>query len=182
MKEKNKYDIIDKGYYNHPQNNDSVHIKQYIIARKDEKKCLFLRFLNTSNLRIKGLELVLTQMNFSGDIICSVPVRLNKISVDPGDVFTSNCGIVIDDKCTDFKIDVVALSSGGYRYYESNGKMIASYEPAVNDRHKSKNYGRMSSQSARLTSSKSSAVVAAVIIIVMILIYLNSALSEFGKF
>ena len=87
--------IIDKGFYNHTQNNDSVHLKQYIITRENDKKCLLLRFLNISNLYIKGLEIVLTQYGFGGEILESAVVQLDKASAGPQDTFTSRCGIIL---------------------------------------------------------------------------------------
>lgn len=182
MRKNKRSDVIEKGFYNHTQASGNMNLKQYIITRRDNKKCLLLRFFNESQLCVTGMEFVLTQMDADGKVIDNSVVNLEKIKVRTGEVFIMNNGIVISDKCVDFTVQVKSLISAGYRYSVSNGKLIPEYDVRMNRRKKPKNYGKMQVTRKNLSSARLSAAVALVIIILMAVLGVDAALRPFGIF
>ena len=182
MKSKNTYNIIDKGFYNRPQGERKVKLKQYIIVRRDGKKCLLLRFLNESELVVSGMEFVLTQIGADGEVIDNSVVHLNEIKLRPDETYTSREGIVIDDGCVDFTVEIRTVISGGYKYCLSDGQMLARYDRRLGQRKKTKKYGKMQIQRTNLTASRLSAVAAVVIVLLFAVLFIDSSLRPFGRF
>ena len=182
MKSKENQNIIDKGFYNHQQQMDSMNLKQYIIVRKDGKKCLLLRFFNASNLRVNAMELVLTQKNLEGETIDTSAVSLDGIDVHPGETFTASEGIILNDKCADFTVTVNCLISGGYRYFDKSGRMIPHYDPNLGQKKKPKKYGVISVNRKRFDSNPLPAVIAIAVMAIMAVICAITSFNVFGKF
>ena len=159
-----RYNIVDKGFYNHSQSNGSILTKQYIIAEEDNKKFLLLRFWNASALVVNGMEIVVTQIGLDKRVIETSVVPIDGIRVNPGDTYTTVSGIVLNDKCVDFKVRVKYFKSGEYEYYERGGKMVAKYRPPVKKSKRSKEYGRAFIDRGIIPSSNMP-VIAAVILI-----------------
>ena len=182
MKNKNDYKIIDKGFYNHPQAPDRVKLKQYIIVRKEGKKCLLLRFFNELKITVTALEFVLTQKDANGEVIDNSVVNLKDIKLRSGDMFTADCGIVINEKCVDFTVEIKSMVSGGYKYCDANGKMLVRYDRRLDQKKKNKKYGKMQIKRAKIATGALPAIVGILIMVAFILVFADSALRPFGKF
>ena len=181
MKKKNDYKIIDKGFYNHPQAPDRVKLKQYIIVKKEGKKCLLLRFFNELQNTVTALEFVLTQLDANGEVIDNSVVNLD-IKLRAGDMFTADCGIVINEKCVDFTVEIRSMVSGGYKYCDSNGRMLARYDRRLDQKKKPKKYGNMQIKRTKIATGALPAVVAVLIMVAFMLVFADAALRPFGKF
>lgn len=127
--------IISKGEYRHYQIDDFISVKQYIFLRTGEKKCLTLRFTNSLGCAVNSFKFLLVQMDIQGNVIGKKKVRINNIFFDDGTDYTSNKGIIVDEKCVDFKVQMLCAYSDRYRYKLKNNKIAIYYVP-----HKKWNY------------------------------------------
>ena len=174
--------VLDKGFYNHSQVSGGMIIKQYVVSEKGGKKYLLLRFFNESELCVNGMEIVVTQKGPEKQTLESSLVKLSKLKVFPGETYNSDEGIILSDQCVDFIVVVRCLISGGYKYYESNGKWIPHYDPRLNEKEKPKKYGRLVVHRKNITSSKISAFLAVILIAVFIAVCANVCSRSFGDF
>ena len=181
MKKKNERTVIEKGFYNHPQKSGRMQLKQYIIVREAGKKCLLLRFLNESDIIVTGMQITLTEIRSHDKEPKNTKVTLNGIKVRPGETYAVANAIVISDDCVDFTINISNISSRGYNYHESGGKLVSRYDPR--QRYLTgKKYGYITIKRKKITSSVISAVIAVLGIAGFILFgeYMSSRL--FGSF
>lgn len=121
--------IISKGEYRHYQIDDFVSVKQYIFLRAEEKKCLTLRFTNSLGCKVNAFKFLLIQIDIQGNIIGKKKIKINNIIFEDGSDYTSNKGIVVDEKCVDFKIQMLCVYSERYRYKLKNNKVAIYYVP-----------------------------------------------------
>ena len=181
MKKKNERTVIEKGFYNHPQKSGRMQLKQYIIVREGGKKCLLLRFLNESDITVTGIEITLTQIRSHDKEPINTKVTCSGMRVRPGETYAMANAIVVSDDCVDFTINITRISSQGYYYYESGGKMISQYDPRQRYRT-SKKYGNITIRRKKITSSVISAFIVVFGLLGFILFgeYMSSRL--FGSF
>ena len=131
---KEKQQVISKGPYTYPQVNKFLTVKQYIFYRKEGQKCLILKFMNDTGFFINEIRFKLIQLNSEGKTICSQNVLYDSIAVAPRTAFTPTSRIVVDEKCSDFKIVFDYVDSGDFRYRIKRGKIVAFYkEPKYRD-------------------------------------------------
>ena len=131
---KEKQHVISKGPYTYPQINKFLTVKQYIFYRKEGQKCLLLKFMNDAEFFINEFRFKLIQLNSEGKTICSQNVLFEEISVPSGTAFTPTSRIVVDEKCSDFKIVFDYVDSGEFRYRIKRGKIVTFYkEPKYRD-------------------------------------------------
>ncbi|MBE6547579.1 MAG: hypothetical protein E7667_01690 [Ruminococcaceae bacterium] len=119
--------IITKGHYEHSQIKGLVSVKQYIFARVKGKKCLILRFCNETDFKVNAINFVVLQLNAAGEIIDRTPVQYKDIVLLPGGVMSMNDGIVVSEKCADFKVQLISVQSGQYEYRVKDGDTVAVY-------------------------------------------------------
>ena len=131
---KEKQHVISKGPYTYPQINKFLTVKQYIFYRKEGQKCLLLKFMNDAEFFINEFRFKLIQLNSEGKTICSQNVLFDEISVPSGTAFTPTSRIVVDEKCSDFKIVFDYVDSGDFRYRIKRGKIVTFFkEPKYRD-------------------------------------------------
>lgn len=128
MKSKKQY--IDKGIYSHPQIGGYLTVKQFLLVEREGKRCLLLRFANESDFVIDRAEFTVKQYNAAGKMIGSVNIKYDGISIAVGDMFAPKNGIVVDETCVDFIVQMSYVGSGCYKYIFKNGSVIAYYEKA----------------------------------------------------
>lgn len=121
--------IISKGEYRHYQIDDFVSVKQYIFLRAEEKKCLTLRFTNSLGCKVNAFKFLLIQIDIQGNVIGKKKIKINNIIFEDGSDYTSNKGIVVDEKCVDFKIQMLCVYSERYRYKLKSNKVAIYYVP-----------------------------------------------------
>lgn len=127
--------IISKGPYVHSQVSKFLSVKQYIFLRKEDQKCLMIKFTNEMDFYINKIKIKLVQLNADGKTICTSTVDYGNASIAPGMEFTPLSRIVVDEKCVDFKVYIDYVDSGNYRYRIKRGKIVAYYNEA-DDKHK----------------------------------------------
>lgn len=124
----NSKNYIEKGYYNHPQVSGYVSAKQFMLVRRNSKRCLLLRFENESALEFKSMEFMLIQRGANGEIIDKSKVKYNGIRIRPESIFAPQSGIVVSDDCVDFEIRMISLLSGPYKYTFRKGRAVCHYD------------------------------------------------------
>ncbi len=120
--------IISKGVYRYAQIDSFISVKDYIFARRENKKCLFLRFVNNSDYRITSMSFTILQMNASGELLDKINIVLESQIINPGAVYTYGSGIVIDEFCSDFKVVFSTVRSDDYIYLVRDGKVMVNYD------------------------------------------------------
>ena len=121
--------IISKGDYRHYQIENYVSVKQYIILRTEDKKCLTLRFTNSLGCNVDAFKFLLIQMDIQGNVIGRKKIKFEDIFFENGRDYTSCKGIILDEKCADFKIQMLCVYSDKYRYKQKNNKIATYYVP-----------------------------------------------------
>lgn len=119
---------ISKGVYLHPQIPGFVAVKQYIFCRQNEKKCLILKFSNNCDFKLSAMSFTVVQLDAAGEVIGETPVSYTALSVSQGCDFSVNSGIIVEERCCDFKIVFNEVFSGYFKYVIRGGEIVAYYE------------------------------------------------------
>ena len=119
---------FDKGLYHHPQASGFVSLKQYMIVENGGKKCLMLRFLNELKIPVRAIEFKLTQLDVNGVSLSTATVKADSTGMAPGSTYAMKTGIVLSDKCVDFRVTVISANSNGYKYVLRNGIPMPTYD------------------------------------------------------
>ena len=90
------YTLSSKGEYDNGKNPPVVHLKQYVILKNKKEKLLSLRFYNGLESSVTRIEFILFQLDSAGNVIKSARIR--------------------EDKCVDFKVQMVEARCGKYAY------------------------------------------------------------------
>lgn len=122
-----KEEIIAKGAYIHPQLEDLVSVKQYIITKINGRKTLLLRLSNDREEVATALTLRVRQYNVKGEFICAEKVEIKKQSISPLSVFALNKPVILNDSCIEFRVDVINVSYGDYTYDVIEGEAHIRY-------------------------------------------------------
>ncbi len=125
---RNEKNYIDKGIYSHPQIGGYLTLKQFILIEQDKKRCLLLRFVNEADFKINGARFILKQLDSDGQEIDRIDIDYNDMKLAPGQMYSPNQGIVVKKECVDFKIQMLYIASGDYRYIFENGTVTAHYD------------------------------------------------------
>ena len=129
MMEKHTTDtqLISKGEYKHYQIENFISVKQYMLLRSNGKKCLTLRYTNNLEHKVNGFKFLLIQMDVNGNVIAKKKIKINNIGFYKGADYTCNKGIIVDEKCVDFKVQMLCVYSDRYRYKLKNDKVAIYY-------------------------------------------------------
>lgn len=181
MKKNNEKVILSKGFYNRPQKSGRMQVKQYIIIRENNKKCLLLRFFNESELTVSGMKITLTKLGSDSKAREDVEVNIDGINVRPGETYTTTKAIVLGDNCVDFIVDVKSIISAGYEYSDVKGRLVPRYDPRPYARSKSNQYGKASVKRVMASTSKLAACTAFVLVAAIAGIFIYISLRKFGN-
>jgi len=118
---------LEKGVYAHNQIEGYISVREFIIIRKNGKRCLLIRYANDSDLVIHQFEFVLTQLDANGKVIQRNKHRYTDLSIKPHDTYSPDQGIVIEDACSDFTVRMLSLYSEPYQYIYKRGHITAHY-------------------------------------------------------
>lgn len=119
---------IDKGLYHHPQVAGCMSLKQYMIVEESESRCLLLRFFNELGQDISAMEFKLVELDMSGEEIASSHVKVLDMKARAGSTYALKKGIVLHEHCVDFRVTVLWVMSGGYKYALRHNQMIPEYD------------------------------------------------------
>lgn len=127
------YDVVSKGKYTCPQPENIIPAESFIFIREEGKKYLLLKFNNTRQSYLTGLDLEITQLTKKGKQICVKGVKYGEINAKPGGRFVLKHKIEVDENCADVKVKVVAAMYGAYSYSVKDGVKIE-YSPAPEEK------------------------------------------------
>ena len=123
-----KEQIISKGVYGFSQISDFISVKNYIFMHKDEKICLAIRFSNDTDYVVDSVAFCVIQLDAAGKVIGKKRVEYTGMNLFPGELYSANKGIVVENQCVDFKIQFYEAYSGYYRYVVRNRRVIVYYD------------------------------------------------------
>ena len=174
-------DIISKGDYKHYQIDNFISVKQYIFIRSDGQKCLTMRYTNSLGHNVNGFKFFLIQLDLKGNVISRKKIRINNIVFPSDSDYTSNKGIIVDERCVDFKVQMLCVYSDRYRYKLKNDRVAVYYVPHKkwsyeDDKIREKNIKAASKTRVRTPSVR---FVASVVIIAMIILALSPIITYF---
>ena len=174
--------VTEKGFYSHPQKTVSVQLKQYIITKDGDKRCLMLRFVNNSELIIDGMNIILTEIRKDAQEPKHTRLSIKELKVYPGDTFSLKNGIAISDDCIDFKVEITSVISKDYEYFESNGTLTPKYDPRFKVGKRKGKTAKLLIKRRRVSASIASAVVAIIGVTVFLFIARGISDRAFGNF
>ena len=119
--------IISRGLYNYNLPNYPIEVVQYVFIRQRGKKCLLLRFRNNSEFTINKFEYEIIQLNKKGEEIFRTTLKTPPMNEVSQSVFTLSDGIIVDEKCFDFRINYITLRTGDYEYIFTENDFIVSF-------------------------------------------------------
>lgn len=122
-------DIIEKGAYVHYQIGSFIEVKNFIIANKSDKKCLLLLLANNSETTVNSVKFTLTQLDALGKVISKDDFVFSDLRITPAGEYALESGIVLSEKCFDFRVKMIYALSGEYKYVFKKGQAIQSYDP-----------------------------------------------------
>ena len=117
---------ISKGIYQYSQIGNFISVKNYIFLRRNEKKCLLIRFSNDLNYAVNSMSYILVQMDAAGKTLAKTRMKHEALDFQPGSEYITTQFITVDEYCTDFKVVFSEVTSGKYRY-RVRDKMVAVY-------------------------------------------------------
>ena len=126
-KQNTEMQIISKGEYKHYQIDNFISVKQYMFLRNNGKKCLTLRCTNSLDNKVNGFMFLLVQLDVNGNVISKKKIKINNIVFYKNSDYTCNKGIIVDEKCVDFKVQMLCVYSDRYRYKLKNDKVAIYY-------------------------------------------------------
>lgn len=168
---------VEKGSYNHPQPQGMLTLKQYIFSTNAGKRTLLLRFANESPLELDGFEFVIVELNRRGDVITRHRLFHSDLRIAAGGTYCPTSGVVVSDECADFRIKVISIRSGIYRYTSRRGQLVAHYDrQRRGTTPKNPRHGYTEVRSAR---SKDGRVFTLIAVIAVLIICVTSAMARY---
>ena len=122
-----KVSHVTKVVYRYPQPAGFVSVKDFVFARNNGRKCLLIRFSNDTSFRIDRLEYTVTQLDDKGEVIGKTKQIKSGLSLEYGCIFTTPDGVIVDENCSDIRVDMENICSGKIKYRFENGELNAEY-------------------------------------------------------
>lgn len=107
---------LSKGVYSHFQLSGYLTVKQYMIIEYEGKRCLLLRFKNEMKSRIKAIQFTVKQIDANRQTVKSVTVSYNDLDIGWGSLYSPEEGILLEDACEDFIVQMRYIISGNVKY------------------------------------------------------------------
>lgn len=120
--------FFKKGFYNHHQPHGLPTVRQFIVTEVSGQRCLLLRFSNDTSLKINEMKFSLIQLDASGKVINKSNVKCDSITFLPQSTYSHSAGIAIKNECADFKVEILYVVSGKYKYVNRNNCTVATYD------------------------------------------------------
>lgn len=120
---------VAKGFYRYPQINGFISVKQYIFVYEDGKKYLLIRFSNDSDFCTDRIKYRVTRIDIEGDVLGADVYDSGSIVLEEGNTYAPSVPIAVEDRCVDFKLDILEVRSRDYRYHVREGKVETVYVP-----------------------------------------------------
>ena len=123
-----KEQIISKGKYAYAQPENIVSVKQYLFVREEDgKKRLLLRFANERQEICSKFAFILYRLDAKGNVLGQDKYDSADRDFSENEVFAFDRKIVVEEKCTDFKIQMVYARYGDYTYNVEHNNVSVAY-------------------------------------------------------
>ena len=123
-----KEQIISKGVYSYAQPEDMVGVKQYLFVREnDGKKRLLLRFANNRQEKCSKFAFIVYRLDAKGNILGQDKYESADREFNEKEVFSFDRKILVEEKCTDFKVQMVYARYGNYTYNVEHNNVSVAY-------------------------------------------------------
>ncbi len=120
--------LINKGTYLHPQTDELIFLKQYMFVRgQDGRKRLYLRFENGHDETCQGFKFLLRRMDAKGNILGEDWYEKKDINLAPHATYTYDVEIILEDGCSDFRVQLANATYGDYLYRVKNAGISVCY-------------------------------------------------------
>lgn len=173
--------IIEKGAYTHHQTGAFIQVKNYIVMRKADKKSLLLQLTSSFEKAVDGVKITLTQLDSAGNVISNESFVYDGFTINPGENYALDSGLVLDSACSDFRVHVVYAVSGEYRYFFRNGQSVQTYDPRGYAK-KNYSYVNVSTLSSKLKFEKSGRIHSRIAWLASLAVLLTVAYATIGLF
>lgn len=163
-------EIISKGIYGRAQVGGYISVKQYMFIRYMDKKHVLVRFSNDLDVAIECIAYTVVQMNVNGDVIGVSRVE-HRERIKPGESFSSENALMVDEACIDVKITVDKAVSGSYEYSVRGGIISVNYDPNVlnsKNLHPPKLISAQKKRKDKTTSKITAVAIAAIVLVLLI--------------
>lgn len=107
--------VVAKGEYQE-KCDCAVYPKQYVILKNDGKRYLSVRFMSTLSLPVTYIEFILFQLDVAGNVIKKNRIREDVSRTRANAPFAIPNGILLSERCVDFKIQPIRARCGRYVY------------------------------------------------------------------
>lgn len=179
--------IIAKGEYIHPQVKGYLTVKNFMFVRREGKRCVLLRFENEANFRIESFAFTLIQLDAYGKRLGKIKLFYDDVDVPSARTFSPERGIVVNEKCVDFYVQMSYVISGYYKYAFKNGEVSPCYDPLGYERKRYDGAHRLKQKvKARFFAKnkfhRTVAVLAVLLVVCAVALGALAAQSKFGKF
>lgn len=119
--------ITYKGLYLTPQTNEYVRVKQYMYAEDGDGRFLLLRFENVGRNAVRGLTVSVSQYDAAGKLLQTERYSSDGYKVGHKGKFAFRDKIPLDEYCADFKVEIISVNFGKFKYGSEGYKKGLSY-------------------------------------------------------
>lgn len=124
-----KKSIISKGKYSFVQAGNIVSVRQYFFVRDAKgQKRLLLRFFNDRDETCTGFAFAIRFLDSRGRVIDEEEYESGTISAEGKSTFAFEESIFVDERCCNFKLEVLNASFDNYKYVNEKGTVSVEYE------------------------------------------------------
>ena len=123
-----KEQIISKGKYSYTQPENMVGVKQYLFVREsDGKKRLLLRFANNRQEKCSKFAFIVYRLDAKGNVLGQDKYESADREFGEREVFSFDRKILVEERCTDFKVQMVYARYGNYTYNVEHNNVSVAY-------------------------------------------------------
>ena len=123
-----KEQVISKGKYAYAQPEDMVSVKQYLFVKDENgKKQLLLRFCNNKQEKCSKFVFILYRLDAKGNILGQDKYESADRIFKEKEVFSFDRKIAVEERCTDFKVQMVYARYGNYTYNVEHNDVSVTY-------------------------------------------------------
>ena len=123
-----KEQVISKGKYSYEQPDSMIGVKQYLFVREEGgKKHLLLRFANNRQEVCTKFAFILYRLDAKGNVLGKDKFESADREYKANEVFSFDRKIRVEEKCCDFKVQMVYARYGNYTYNVENNDVSVSY-------------------------------------------------------
>lgn len=119
--------ILSKGKYSYEQPEELLSLRQYLFLRDGRRKQLVLRFRNDRRERCDAFAFLLVKLDAKGKVLGEELFEYGGEPIAAGATFAFDKKINVEERCTDFRVQLVRASFGNYTYEMGAEAMSVSY-------------------------------------------------------